>query len=68
MAAAYATRLPHPRPGIEPTLAVGPRLLIRQGKPAYFAANHLEAVPLCHGRGWQQLQLCPTTRQVAIIS
>ena len=35
MAAACATRLPHPRPGRAVT--VGPRLLIRQrlGNPAY---------------------------------
>ena len=37
MSAACATRLPHPRTGR--AVAVGPRLLIRQGNPAYFTAG-----------------------------
>jgi len=37
MAAACTTTLPYPRPGR--AVAVGPRLLIRQENPVYFAAN-----------------------------
>jgi len=44
MAAACATRLPHPHPGRD--FAVGPQLLIRQGKPGLF----LQLTSVCRGR------------------
>jgi len=54
MAAVCTTGLPHPRPGR--AVAVGPRLLIRQGKPCLFRSCplYLEAIPLSAtgGRGW----------------
>jgi len=69
MAAACATRLPHPRPGR--AVAVGPRrLLIRPGKPSLFRSKppHLEAVPqvcgLDAGGSMMQLQFYHTNSTV----